>query len=100
MRRIPTRVLGTIVTAALLAFAGPATAATFWVATNGSDNNDGSSGTPWLTIAWAVNHVPDGSEIRVRTGTYGRVSVSGKSFAQGVVVRSDVPYKALLRSGS
>jgi hypothetical protein len=92
--------VGAIITAAVLAAAGQAAAATFWVSNAGNDNNPGTSEAPWATIGWAVNHVPDGSEIRVRAGSYGKLSVSGKNFSQGIVIRSDVPYAAILRSGS
>jgi hypothetical protein len=78
----------------------PPPAGTYWVDDTGSNSHDGSSGAPWATIGWAVDHVGDGSVIRVRRGTYGRLSVSGKNFSQGIVIRSDVPYEAQLRSSS
>ncbi len=78
-----------------------AAAATFWVATNGSDTSgDGSSGSPWATITHAVDTVPDGSLILVRPGTYfGKVRLR-ETFAQGITVRSEVPYQARLRNDS
>ena len=71
---------------------------TFYVATTGSDNSgDGSPGNPWATITQALDRVPDGSTILVKPGLYtGRVRLRG-SFAQGVTVRSEVPYQARLR---
>ena len=77
-------------------------AATYYVATaadGGSDSTgDGSPGSPWATIEHALEQVPDESAILVRPGTYvGRVRLRGQ-FAQGVVVRSELPYQAQLRN--
>lgn len=73
----------------------------YYVATNGSDTTgDGSSPSPWATITHAVEHVPDGSTVLVRPGLYtGQVSLS-IAFAEGIVVRSEVPYRARLRHTS
>jgi hypothetical protein len=71
----------------------------YYVATDGSDDAgvDGSASDPWATITHALDSVPDGSTILVRPGTYaGRVRLRG-TFAQGVTVRSEVPYQARLR---
>lgn len=74
---------------------------TYYVATNGSDQiGDGSSSHPWATISHAVDQVPDGSIVLVRPGTYtGRVRLRG-TFAQGVIIRSELPYQARLRNDS
>ena len=74
-------------------------AATYYVDTGGNDTTgDGSSGYPWATITHALDTVPDDSLILVRPGTYeGRVRLRGV-FAQGVTVRSEVPYQARLRN--
>ena len=71
----------------------------YYVATGGSDDTgDGSASDPWATITHALDSVPDGSTILVRPGTYpGRVRLRG-TFAQGVTVRSKVPYQARLRN--
>jgi hypothetical protein len=70
----------------------------YYVAADGSDETgDGSASDPWATITHALDSVPDGSTILVRPGTYtGRVRLRG-TFAQGVTVRSEVPYQARLR---
>jgi hypothetical protein len=70
----------------------------YYVATDGSDTTgDGSATYPWATITHALDNVSDGSTILVRPGTYtGRVRLRG-TFAQGVTVRSEVPYQARLR---
>ena len=74
-------------------------APTFYVATDGNDEGgDGSAAAPWATITHALDSVGDGSLILVRAGLYtGRVRIRGQ-FAQGVTVRSEIPYQALLRA--
>ena len=71
----------------------------FFVATDGSDEGgDGSAAAPWATITHALDSVADGSLILVRAGLYtGRVRIRGQ-FAQGVTVRSEIPYRAQLRA--
>ena len=74
-------------------------AQTVYVATNGVDSsaNDGSIGQPWRTITYALDQVSDGTLILVRPGLYsGRVRIRGQ-FANGVTVRSEIPYQAQLR---
>lgn len=70
----------------------------YYVATDGDDDNgDGSMGNPWATITHALDNVPDSSTILVRPGEYyGRVNLRG-TFANGVTVRSEIPYQARLR---
>jgi hypothetical protein len=74
-------------------------AGTYYVATNGNDSSgDGSIGTPWRTIGHAVSVVPDGSTVLVRPGTYtGRIDLEG-NFPLGITIRSEVPYRAVLRN--
>ena len=71
----------------------------FYVATDGSDESGvGSATAPWATITHALDNVGDGSLILVRAGLYtGRVRIRGQ-FAQGVTVRSEIPYLAQLRA--
>ncbi|MFA6962701.1 MAG: right-handed parallel beta-helix repeat-containing protein [Opitutaceae bacterium] len=47
-----------------------ALSADYYVATNGSDTNDGSSANPWLTINKAALTVTAGATVYVRSGTY------------------------------
>ncbi|MBK8283594.1 MAG: hypothetical protein IPK97_01265 [Ahniella sp.] len=72
---------------------------TFYVATNGVDaGGNGTNAQPWATITFALDNVPDNSLILVKPGTYtGRIRIRG-NFAQGVTVRSEVPYQARLRA--
>ena len=76
----------------------PPSGATYWVATTGSDAADGSDAAPWATIEHAIATVPDGALVLVKPGTYtGRVRLD-RAFAQGITIRSEQPYRALLRN--
>jgi hypothetical protein len=94
-----------LIVSAVLAFTalpgGTQTGGTYFVATTGSNTSgDGSAGDPWATISHAVGSVPDDSLILVQPGTYdGTVRLDGV-FAQGITVRSAVPYQARLRHTS
>ncbi len=61
-------------------FTGTATsleAATYYVATNGNNTNNGSLQSPWLTIGYATTRMAAGDTVRVQPGTYSeRVSLS------------------------
>lgn len=72
---------------------------TYYVSTTGTDAPaGGSQAQPWRTITYALDRVPDASLILVEPGTYtGRIRIRG-NFAQGVTVRSRLPYQARLRA--
>ncbi len=53
-----------------VALPGKAFAATYYVATNGSDSNAGSPSSPWKTIQKAANTAVAGDSVYVRGGTY------------------------------
>ena len=94
-------ILSTIIIFGQSVTAVPAGPSTFYVATVSSGGNDstgdGSNGNPWATITKALDSVPDGSTILVKPGTYnGRIRVRG-NFPNGVTVRSEVPYQAILQ---
>lgn len=76
MRHILTALV--VVTLASMSFG-----ATYYVATNGSDSNPGSSSLPWATIQYAVDHIAAGDTILVRAGSYAgaRIENSGTSGA-------------------
>jgi hypothetical protein len=63
-----------IVLAIPFAFGGTspvfAAGATYYVATNGSDSNNGTIAYPWLTIQKAADTVVAGDTVYVRGGTY------------------------------
>lgn len=80
------------------ALAMPVSAATLFVATNGSDvSGDGSSANPWASITHAVNNADGGDQVIVRPGTYNGRQALRRQFAAPVLVRSEVPYAARLR---
>jgi hypothetical protein len=55
---------------AFFIFISSAYAATYYVATNGSDSGSGSEGAPFRTIAYAVKKMVAGDTTYVRGGTY------------------------------
>jgi Ca2+-binding RTX toxin-like protein len=62
---------------------------TYYVSTDGSDNDSGSSSSPWRTISRAMKADLDhGDEVVVRSGTY-RESVTIKQ--DGITLRSEKP---------
>lgn len=76
-----------------------AQAATYYVATDGSDQGgDGSQAQPWATIVYALSQVPDGSTILVAPGEYfGRIDLDC-AFPSGVLLKAQLPYQARLRN--
>lgn len=58
-------------------------AATYYVSTNGSNSNPGSSGSPWLTVQYAVNTMVAGDTAIVRAGTYPEYVSTTKSGTSG-----------------
>jgi len=54
----------------LVALAVTSYGATYYVATNGSDNNPGTQALPWLTLQKAVDTIASGDTILVQPGTY------------------------------
>jgi len=55
------------------------TGATWWVATNGSDANAGTSGAPLATLSAAAGKASPGDQIRVRPGVYHQTFSTGRS---------------------
>jgi hypothetical protein len=49
-------------------------ATTYYIATTGSNSNNGSSSTPWLTLAYASTHTIAGDIIHIKAGTYALTS--------------------------
>lgn len=89
--------LGVACLLSVSALSGSALAADYYVATYGSDTSgNGSLSNPWATIQYAVGQVPDGSTILARPGTYTGRTRFTRHFVQGITVRSEVPYQAVL----
>ena len=67
---------------------------TYYVATNGSDSGNGTSGSPWRTISKAMKaNLKPGDDVVVRSGTYKEAVVINKDGAAGnyITLRSEVP---------
>ena len=58
-------------------------AANFYVAKTGSDGNDGSSGTPWLTIGRCASTLVAGDTCIIRDGTYAENVTEAKHGTSG-----------------
>ncbi len=82
-----------------LVLAEGVSAATYYVSLTGSDSTgDGSSGTPWRTITYAVNHIPaaGGDTILVRDGVYNESSYVSRAFNNWVTIKAENRYKVKL----
>lgn len=67
-----------LLSAGVLLLGQLASAATYYVATTGSDSNPGTLAAPFLTLQQGVNRAVAGDTVIVRDGTYGHVnSVTG-----------------------
>ncbi len=81
-----------VITALLLPVTGQA--ATYYVATTGSNSNPGTSTKPWRTVAYATNKMVPGDTTYVRSGTYKEGQIRfGRSGT------SSAPIKLLSASG-
>ena len=74
---------------AVLCLGADASAATYYVATNGNVTFDGSSFAPWRTLQHAVQTIAPGDTILVRAGTYAgcRIRLSGTQAAPKTLAR-------------
>lgn len=90
--------MGSVVTVVPRADGGSVTG-TFHVAPDGQDQpSAGTRQQPFATVNYAAQNVPDGSTILVRPGTYqGRLNL-GRKHEKGLVIRSEIPYRAVLRN--
>jgi len=84
----------------LLAAAGMARAETYYVATNGKPEYDGSREKPWPSVEQALAKVGGGHTILVKPGVYFGPMVIGKNCAgskeRPTVIRSEVKWKAVV----
>lgn len=73
-----------------LAFAllvSAAKAATYYVATNGSDSNPGTQAQPWITIQRAANTIAAGDTVNIAAGDYAEVVTITNIGSPSVVTR-------------
>ncbi len=93
-RRTPQRALRLVTVALLIVLLSlpQAHAATWYVATDGSDSTgDGSQGAPWASITHAVDNSSDGDLVLVKPGTYHGRQQLRQQFDTAITVRSSVP---------
>ncbi|HEY3351608.1 MAG TPA: right-handed parallel beta-helix repeat-containing protein, partial [Polyangia bacterium] len=81
-----TRALVAAAALALTLAGSPARAATYYVATTGSDGADGSAATPWATLQHAADTVVAGDTVIVRAGGYAGFDLDGRSGTQAAPI--------------
>jgi len=96
---------GTASSNAAVTVSGSASAGTggnYYVATNGSDSNDGSACRPWRTIQHAANVVNPGSTVNVADGTYPEtVAITrGGTASAPIVFKAESKYGAKIAPSS
>ena len=71
----------------------------YYVAPHGNNyQGDGSILKPWKTIGYGIVLIPDGNTLIVKEGTYtGKIKIS-RTFNQGLLIKSEVPYQVKLTS--
>jgi parallel beta-helix repeat protein len=91
--------MGVLTVVAIACAAECASATTYYVATNGSDSNAGTSAAPWLTLQHAVETINAGDTIIVQPGTYAgcRIRNSGQSNAPKTLM-SATPRAAVINT--
>lgn len=81
---------------AVLLTPASAGAATYHVATGGSNGNPGNPVQPWRTIQHAVDSVAPGDVIRVRAGSYAGARIELSGTAQAAITLEAFPGEAVL----
>jgi Right handed beta helix region len=74
--------------------AGPASAATYYMAPNGSDNNNGSIGAPWGSYKRAQSALRPGDILYARGGTYPLSAGSGWDWTVSGTAAAPITFKA------
>lgn len=77
-------------------------AATYYVATTGSNSNTGTIGSPWLTIDYAESRMNDGDTCLVRGGTYYESVITTDSGSSGnhITIKSYPTETAIIDGGT
>ncbi len=77
-------------------------AATYYVAKDGNDGNNGSEANPWLTIQHAVDQLNAGDTVYVKSGVYNELVTINKSGseADGYIVLRNAPGETPIIDGS
>lgn len=84
--------------AALVAAAGSALAADYYVSPRGSDANAGSSGAPWATLQHGADQLRAGDTLNVMPGTYNEKLYINRSGAPGrpITIKSATKHAAVI----
>jgi len=64
---------------------------TYYLATNGNDNNDGSAVSPWITFSYSINQLKPGDMLIVKDGIYYQtldINISGTQ-TEPIIIRSE-----------
>lgn len=70
----------------------------FYVSPDGDDERgDGSLEKPWASISYAMRKIPDGARLLALPGIYEEAIQLERSFEEGVILQSSIPYAARLR---
>lgn len=84
----------------IILLAASASAETYYVAADGSEDNDGSKEKPWPSVEYALSKVGGGHTIIVRPGIYRGPIQIGKQYAgteeNPTVIKSEEKWKAVI----
>jgi hypothetical protein len=88
MKRLMIILVGMVCMLSIIGFGIPtrsveAAGSIYYVAKNGSDNNNGSVNSPWLTINHAAQEVTAGNTVNIETGTYNERIIPANSGSAG-----------------
>src|SRR5436189_3937979 len=100
LRTIMKRWYFILTTIALIAiFNGNVWANTYYVSTQGNDNNPGTAAAPWATLQYAVDTIAPGDTILVGAGTYPgcRIGSSGL-VGSAKALKADLGAKVLINA--
>ncbi len=79
-----------------------ALAGTYYVSTNGNDNNPGTKDKPWRTINYGCSRIKAGDVLIIKSGDYGseRITFANSGTRKApIVVKAEEPGKVVLRNG-
>lgn len=88
-------------------WAGFVDAATYYVATTGSDGGTGSDNSPWATIGYGTSHMSSGDTLVVKAGTYQDLpnfinsrahSIPSGTALQYTTIRAENPFSVRIKN--
>ncbi|MEH6625326.1 MAG: hypothetical protein V7739_02695 [Motiliproteus sp.] len=73
----------------------------YFISAKGDDKKgNGSRLHPWNSINHGLKKIPDGNTLIVKPGIYDGTTNLTRNFKTGILIRSEYPYEAILRSNS